>query len=68
MKLSAYLRSVDKTPAQFAEIIGCSRQAVERYCNGERIPRPVIMARIISATGNRVGPTDFYASPLARAA
>lgn len=71
MKLAEYIKAVDMTPAKFAAEIGVSRQAVEHYCAGDRVPRPVTMARIRRATNGRVTADDFYdevADPLVRAA
>ena len=60
MTLSDYLRDHDLTAARFAEKIGVSQQAVQRYARGTRMPRPPIMARIEEATGGAVQAQDFY--------
>ena len=33
---------------------------VWRYCNGQRIPHPIIMKKIYYATNQQVTPQDFY--------
>ena len=34
--------------------------SVLRYANGERIPRPDVMARIVAETDGEVQPNDFF--------
>jgi transcriptional regulator with XRE-family HTH domain len=46
--------------AAFADRLGVSVQAVHRYLNGERLPRPDVMVRIAEITGGAVKPNDFY--------
>ena len=36
-------------------------RSVQRYIARLRIPRPEVMARIVSLTEGKVGPADFYA-------
>ena len=63
MKLSQYLADTDQTEAAFAERIGRSREAVRRYCNGERIPDRETMPLIVQASDGRVQPNDFFDLP-----
>lgn len=60
MKLSDYLVREGLSQAAFAYTIGVSQQAVERYANGERIPRSEIMLKIKAATAGAVTADDFY--------
>ena len=43
-----------------ADLLGVSVQAVHRYVNGERLPRPDVMVKIAEVTGGAVKPNDFY--------
>lgn len=60
MKLRTYLSKHEIPAAQFAERLKVTHATVCRYRDGSRIPRPDIMARIVSATVGAVGPADFY--------
>lgn len=60
MKLSTYLDESKITKAVFAASIEVSVQALHRYIDGKRIPRPEVMARISAATSGRVQPNDFF--------
>ena len=60
MILIEYLRQNDLTMARFAELIGVSTSAAQRYAARERIPRATIMRRIVEATDGAVQPQDFY--------
>lgn len=60
MRLRQYLVDHDITIPAFAASIEVSVQAVHRYVNGERLPRPDVMERIKAATGGVVEPNDFY--------
>lgn len=59
MDISSWLRSTKTSEGQFAEHIGVSRQALHRYKNGERTPRPYVLARIREATNGAVTADDF---------
>jgi transcriptional regulator with XRE-family HTH domain len=60
MDLRTYLdRHTQSLPA-FADRLGISNQALHRYLNGERLPRPEIMERIARETGGQVRVQDFY--------
>lgn len=61
MKLADYLTTNRETFAAFARRIGVANaKVVQRYANGERVPQPDIMRRIVEATGGLVRPDDFY--------
>lgn len=59
MTVDEWLRTNDVTEAEFAERIGSSQAAVNRYRKG-RIPEPRVMRRILTATAGAVTPNDFY--------
>ena len=63
MKLSLYLSENGISFEAFAQKLGRSRQAVERYAAGKRIPDRETMPLIAAATGGIVGPADFYDLP-----
>lgn len=60
MKLEDWRLARNLSLADLAGAIGATRMAVWRYCAGQRIPRPGIMAAIQRVTGGAVGPADFY--------
>lgn len=60
MTLDEYLINAGVTEAAFAETVGCSQPAINRYRRGHRIPLEDEMRRIIAATEGRVTPNDFY--------
>ena len=60
MDLRRYLDARNIPIAVFAETLGVSVQAVHRYLNGERVPRPDVMIRIKQVTNGAVKPNDFY--------
>jgi transcriptional regulator with XRE-family HTH domain len=60
MELGQYLDEHDISVARFAAEIGVTVQAVHRYLNADRIPRPAIMVRIAAATHGLVTPNDFF--------
>ncbi|WP_150524002.1 helix-turn-helix domain-containing protein [Roseibium sediminis] len=62
MKLSDYLATEGQSHAQFGERVGVSQAAINRYANGERIPRAEIMAKIEEVTGGQVTAVDHYAA------
>lgn len=68
MKLRDWLSQRNVSEARFADDLGTSQGTVNRYVRGERIPRPVIMARITAATQGAVTATDFYDGHLLSAA
>lgn len=60
MKLSDYLAQHALSEGEFADRIGCSREAVRRYCIGSRIPDKARMTKIALATGCEVTANDFF--------
>ena len=60
MKLPDYLAQHGLSEGAFAEAIGCSREAVRRYCKGERIPDRETMPKIADATQGSVTANDFF--------
>lgn len=60
MTLKEYLTRQQITEGAFAERIGCSREAVRRYCAGERIPEAKTMRAIALQTGCNVTANDFF--------
>lgn len=63
MRILDYLKQQKMTQADFARIIDELPQAVERYVNNKRIPRPDIIQKIFTATKGAVTPNDFYTLP-----
>lgn len=60
MTLRDYLEGPPKQSyAEFARLIGVSRQTVQRYLTGERTPNLHTMGRIEAATEGRVTVSDF---------
>tara|TARA_R110000823_G_scaffold277136_1_gene395677 strand:- start:230 stop:427 length:198 start_codon:yes stop_codon:yes gene_type:complete len=60
MKLHTYIEQQGITLAVAASALGVTRQAVNLWVKGKRIPRPEQMARIQMWTGGEVKPQDFY--------
>lgn len=66
MRLSDWITDVAKiTPAEFASRLGVSRQAISRYCAGERMPDAEMVEKIEMATGGAVTVKDLHAARLA---
>ena len=59
MKLNRYLSLHDMTLTDFAKKVGVSAEAVRRYSNGQRMPRPKQLQRIREVTNGAVEPNDF---------
>lgn len=59
MRLSDYLTAEQLSLTDFAKTIGVSTEAIRRYRDGERTPRPEQMVRIKAATGGQVTADDF---------
>lgn len=59
MRLDQFLSENEMTAAEFGRRIGVTPQAVLRYREHLRTPKPVVMKRIIDATEGRVTPNDF---------
>jgi len=62
MQLAAYLDLAKITDRDFAETIGVTRQALHRYRQGLRIPRPEVLAKIKAATDGAVTANDFMSN------
>lgn len=60
MTLVQYLQQTGISQSKFAEIIGVSQMAVNRYCRGNRVPNSIIMRRILEETRGKVTANDFY--------
>lgn len=60
MKLDAFLRERELTEDEFAELIGVSQQAVNRYRRGDRRPDWDVLQKIVKATDGAVQPNDFF--------
>jgi DNA-binding XRE family transcriptional regulator len=67
-KLGEYIRAQGITRSEFARRMGVSAQAVNRYCDGDRIPRLPQLRKIYELTGGDVTPNDFYCGPSERSA
>ena len=63
MKLDAFLRERELTEDEFAELIGVSQQAVNRYRRGDRRPDWGVLQKIVKATDGTVQPSDFFTEP-----
>ena len=59
MDLRSYLDDQKIPVSQFAADVRVSVAALHRYLAGQRVPRPEIMRRIITASGGAVRPDDF---------
>jgi len=68
MKLDDWRMTRNLSLGALAETLGVSRMTLWRYCAGQSIPRPEIMAAIQRLTEGRVGPADFYPPAAAGAA
>lgn len=61
MKLADFLSQYSIKRSDFAESLGVTVQALERYVNGKRVPRdPRIIQRLFDATEGKVTLNDFY--------
>jgi transcriptional regulator with XRE-family HTH domain len=59
MTLADFLSKNGLSHSAFAEKIGVSQAAVNRYAKGRRIPRPAVLARIRKETSGIVTADDF---------
>lgn len=64
MKLQNYLALNAVKQKDFAARIGENQTCVNRYCLGQRIPRPDVMRKIFDATNGAVTPNDFFDLPV----
>lgn len=64
MTFDQYLEWLGLTPAEYAKRIGnrCSRQAIQRYRDGRRIPRPAIMDVILKEARGKLTADSFLAN------
>lgn len=62
MKLIEFLVQNAVKQNEFATRIGEKTSRVNKYCLGQRIPRPDVMRKIFAATGGAVTPNDFFLS------
>jgi predicted transcriptional regulator len=60
MSLSDYMSEHGITGQALAKILGVSHQAVFKWASGERVPRPLIMLRIMEVTKGQVTLESFY--------
>ncbi|MBP2299629.1 XRE family transcriptional regulator [Azospirillum picis] len=60
MTLDDWLTRTATKEEAFAALIGTSQAAVNRYRRGRRVPRPLVMARIVAATAGAVTANDFH--------
>ena len=60
MKLTLWIQQhCGGSRKEFAKMIGSSPQAIYRYEDGDRVPAPKVMHKIVEATGGDVTPNDF---------
>lgn len=62
MTLNEYMAKEQISMRDMAESIGVTYEAIRKYANGERIPKPNILNKITRLTGGAVTANDFYAS------
>ncbi len=60
MKFKDYIAEHELAYSTVAEAIDVSVETVRRYCNGDRIPQPEKMQKILEFTAGTVAPNDFY--------
>lgn len=60
MKLIDFINENQKTQAEVAADLDTTQGAVSRWCNGDIIPRPQMMEKIIIWSEGKVTPNDFY--------
>jgi len=59
MKLKKWLKDTDTKVVDFAKTLGCTKQAVYKWMEGNTMPRHDIMWKIITETSGSVMPLDF---------
>lgn len=62
MTLNEYMAQNSTSMRDVAAAIGVTYEAIRRYANGERIPKPDILNKITKLTGGAVTANDFYAA------
>ena len=59
MRLDDWLAAKKLSHEAFADRLECDRASVTRYANGQRMPRPAMLARIERETDGAVTANDF---------
>lgn len=59
-KLKTYLKHNRLTHKAFADAVGVTQAAINRYVNGVRFPARNIIVKIEKATNGEVAVTDWY--------
>lgn len=59
MKLATWIAREGLTRTAVAKSLRVTVETVSRYCNGERTPRPALMAAIVRLTRGQVTANDF---------
>lgn len=62
MKLGDWAKTERLSHDDVAARLGCSKTSATRYINGQRMPRPAVMARITLVTGGGRDGERLYAS------
>lgn len=60
MTLNEYMAKEQISMRDMAGSIGVTYEAIRKYANGERIPKPDILNKITRRTGGAVTANDFY--------
>lgn len=61
LTLGGWLRKEGKKGAELAEVLGCDRATISRYCTGQRWPRTEAEYKAIYlATDGQVTPDSFF--------
>ena len=60
MKLDIWMKKKNVSREILAKHLGVTVQAVGYYANGQKIPRPETMAKIVAYTKGEVTANDFY--------
>ena len=60
MKLKDWLKKENLVQEKLSEDLGISQVAISYYVNGQKIPRPETMAKIVTYTNGEVTANDFY--------
>ena len=60
MQFSEYLKEKNITQEQAAAELGVLQGVISMWVNGERLPRPENMKKIVEWSQGKVQPNDFY--------
>lgn len=60
MKLKDWLKKEELIQEKLSEGLEISQAAISYYVNGQKIPRPENMAKIVAYTKGEVTANDFY--------